>query len=301
MLHYRFLLSAAAVGAVTLFSAPAEAGYIIWPCSGTVTSPYGPRSSPCSGCSTFHHGIDIGVASGTNLGAPADGNFLSWVWDSCGGNIYSISYGGGWTTRFLHCSAALDTSGGVTKNANVARSGNTGSCTTGAHLHFEVRKDGVSQSIPGSAGTYVTRNTNVPKNFSGLNDPPPATTITIDNTSSGFSVVGNWATGTSAADKYGSDYRYHSTMAISEPASWTATLSSGTWNIYAWWSAGTNRSPQAPYILPDNTTVAKNQQANGGKWNLLGTKSLSGTVTTKLSCWAPSGYVVIADAVRYQK
>ena len=98
MLISRFLLSAA-IGAVFFLNSRAEAGYIIWPCSGTVTSPYGPRSSPCSGCSTFHHGIDIGVGSGTYLGAPANGTHNDWVWDSCGGNIFKIAYGGGWETR----------------------------------------------------------------------------------------------------------------------------------------------------------------------------------------------------------
>ncbi|MGI8907659.1 MAG: peptidoglycan DD-metalloendopeptidase family protein [Candidatus Sumerlaeaceae bacterium] len=286
---------------VLLSPAASEAGYIIWPCSGSITSPYGPRDSPCSGCSTFHYGIDIGVGSGTYLGAPANGTHNSWLYDSCGGNIFKISYGGGWETRFLHSSTSLVAVGSaVTKNQDVARSGNTGSCTTGAHLHFEVRKDGVAQSIPGADGSWVTRNTNIPKDYPGLNDPA-ATIVVVDNTSAGFSVVGSWATGSSAADKYGADYRYHSTAAVSEPASWNASLTAGTYSISAWWPAGTNRSPSAPYILPDGATVTVNQQINGGKWNLLGTKSLSGSATTKLSCWASAGYVVIADAIKYQK
>ena len=295
------LLMSTFVCAVIAVTATAEAGRIVWPCSGRVSSPYGPRSSPCSGCSTYHHGIDIAVGSGTNLGSPGNGTVSSYFYDSCGGNMYYISYGGGWQTRFLHCSASVKPVGSaVTRNVTVARSGNTGSCTTGAHLHFEVRKDGVSQLVPGAVNTYVTRNTEVPRDYPGLNDAP-VTTVIVDNTSSGFSVVGSWATSTSASDKYGSNYRYHSTAAVSEPASWTANLASGSWKISAWWSAGTNRSPAAPYILPGGTVVTVNQQANGGKWNLLGTRTLSGSSTTQLSCWATSGYVVIADAIRYQK
>ena len=38
-----------------------------------------------------------------------------------------------------------------------------------------------------------------------------------------------------------------------------------------------------------------------GRWNLVGTKSLSGTAVTKLSCWTTTGYVVVADAVKYVK
>jgi hypothetical protein len=82
----------------------------------------------------------------------------------------------------------------LARNANAGKSGNTGSCTTGAHVHFEVRKDGVAQSIPGSVGQWVTRNANIPKDYAGLNNPSGATYV-IDNASAGFSVVGSTATG----------------------------------------------------------------------------------------------------------
>src|SRR5687768_1260737 len=67
------------------------------------------------------------------------------------------------------------------------------------------------------------------------------TAVTVDNTSAGFSVVGTWATASSSTDKYGADYRYHSTAAVSEPATWTAGVS-GTKSVYAWWPQGSNRS-----------------------------------------------------------
>jgi N-acetyl-anhydromuramyl-L-alanine amidase AmpD len=133
----------------------------------------------------------------------------------------------------------------------------------------------------------------------GSTPPPTLPTYTIDNSSAGFSVVGTWATGSSAADKYGADYRYKSTNASSEPASWAAGVTGGTYRVQAWWAAGTNRSATAPYILPNGTTVAKNQQTAGGTWNTLGTIGLSGTATTKLSIWTTAGYIVVADAVRY--
>jgi Peptidase family M23 len=292
----RQLRFSAALAAV-LFASSAQAGYVGWPCSGTVTSPYGPRSSPCSGCSTFHYGIDIGV--GTYLGAPAAGSFVSYVWSSCGGNIYTLGYGGGWQTRFLHTSAALDTSGGVADNQDVARSGGTGSCTTGPHLHFEVRKDGVAQSIPGADNSWVTRNANVPKDYPGLNNPPPpGFNVIIDNASAYFGASANWSTGTSSADKYGGDYRWRATQAISDKAGWVFNLPSGNKTIQAWWAAGTNRSTAAPYILPGVGTVTKNQQGSGGMWNTLGTVSATGTQWIELSCWATSGYVVVADAIR---
>jgi N-acetylmuramoyl-L-alanine amidase len=130
---------------------------------------------------------------------------------------------------------------------------------------------------------------------------PVLPTLTLDNNQAGFSVVGAWSTGTSAADKYGADYRFRSTAAVSEPASWAIGVgTAGTYRVQAWWPAGTNRSTTAPYVLPNNATVNVNQQANGGVWNTLGTVALgTGTQTTKLSCWTGAGFIVVADAVRY--
>jgi murein DD-endopeptidase MepM/ murein hydrolase activator NlpD len=68
-----------------LLPASLQAGYIGWPCSGSITSDFGPREQPCSGCSTYHYGVDIGVGSGTDLGSPGNGSLSGWVWDSCGG------------------------------------------------------------------------------------------------------------------------------------------------------------------------------------------------------------------------
>lgn len=129
------------------------------------------------------------------------------------------------------------------------------------------------------------------------------TTIIVDNSSAGFTASANWSTGTSATDKYGADYRYRSTAAVSDPAQWSATISSsGTYSIYAWWSAGSNRSATASYVLPDGSSVSKNQQANGGTWQLLGSQSLAtGAQVTKLSCWTTTGFIVLADAVKYVK
>jgi len=133
--------------------------------------------------------------------------------------------------------------------------------------------------------------------------PPSPTTITVDNSSSNFTASSNWSTGTSAADKYGTNYRFRSTQAISDAATWNFNISTaGTYNIYAWWTQGSNRSASAPYILPDGTTSAENQQTGGGSWQILGTKSLTtGAKTVKLSCWTTTGFVVIADAVKLVK
>lgn len=150
---------------------------------------------------------------------------------------------------------------------------------------------------------YVVRATNS-YGASGNSNEANALTwpadIIIDNTATGFTASSNWTTGTSATDKYGSNYRYRSTAAISDLAQWTVSVPQArNYDVSAWWTAGSNRSAAAPYIMPDAAQVKVNQQANGGKWNLLATKSLAaGNQNFQLSCWAATGYVVVADALK---
>jgi hypothetical protein len=141
----------------------------------------------------------------------------------------------------------------------------------------------------------------------GAPPPLPPVDVILDNSSAGFSVTGTaWSTGTSATDKYGADYRFRSTAAVSEPASWIASLSAaGNYAVSAWWAQGANRSASAPYVVyhtGGTTTVNVNQQANGGRWNSLGTYNLaSGNNQVRLSCWTTTGFIVLADAIRWQQ
>ncbi len=126
--------------------------------------------------------------------------------------------------------------------------------------------------------------------------------VIVDNQQATY--VGSWATGSSSTDKYGADYRYHSTAAVSEPATFTGNISAGSHGVYAWWPQGANRSATAPYVVyhsAGSTTVPKNQQTGGGAWQLLGTWSFNaGNNDVKLSCWTGTGFIVVADAVKWQ-
>lgn len=138
-----------------------------------------------------------------------------------------------------------------------------------------------------------------------LSNAPPPTEVIVDNPAGSWSA--NWVLATSSTDKYGADYRYRMTAAISDPFTWTPNLpTAGNWEVYAWWSQGSNRSQTAPYIVyynGGNITRPQNQQANGGKWNSLGTYSFAAGTggCVKLSCWTTTGFVVIADAVKFVK
>jgi GH25 family lysozyme M1 (1,4-beta-N-acetylmuramidase) len=128
--------------------------------------------------------------------------------------------------------------------------------------------------------------------------------VIVDNSNAGFSASANWQTGTASTDKYGTNYRFRDTQSISEPATWSASLSAGNKTVSAWWPEGGNRSQTAPYIIyhsSGSTTVNVNQQINGGQWNSLGLFNFAaGNNEVKLSCWTTTGFVVMADAIKWQ-
>ncbi|KZE78170.1 hypothetical protein AV654_19535 [Paenibacillus elgii] len=118
-----------------------------WPADGyyTITSPMGTRVNPVTGApEEFHAGTDIATPIGVPVHAPRDGVITFADYTDTGGNIVSIDYQDGYTTRFLHLSKIQVKVGDkVTKGTVVALSGNTGRLTTGAHLHYEIRKNNI--------------------------------------------------------------------------------------------------------------------------------------------------------------
>ena len=108
-----------------------------------VSSGLGPRRAPLPGASTNHGGIDIPVAIGTAVSAPADGVVEVSGVRGRGGKTLIIRHADGSTTGFAHLDninvKAGDT---VSQGQVVAASGNTGN-STGPHLHWTYRdKDG---------------------------------------------------------------------------------------------------------------------------------------------------------------
>src|SRR5205823_1595796 len=88
---------------------------------------------------------------------------------------------------------------------------------------------------------------NVTFNMENVNT---GTTVIVDNSNAGFTASANWSTGTGSTDKYGTDYRYHSTVSSSDPANWNASLASTkSTTVYAWYPQGSNRSTSAGYIV----------------------------------------------------
>jgi murein DD-endopeptidase MepM/ murein hydrolase activator NlpD len=115
----------------------------IWPVHGWVTSGFGFRINPFTGLNQMHEGLDIANRIGTPVIAPADGIVSDTGKDSAYGNSIVISHGFGINSRFLHLSKILVRAGQRVKRGDrIAEVGTTG-MSTGPHLHYEVRVNGI--------------------------------------------------------------------------------------------------------------------------------------------------------------
>lgn len=115
----------------------------VWPARGFVSSGFGYRVSPFTSVKKMHEGLDIAAPRGTDIMAPADGIITYTGVKGAYGNIVVIDHGYGLVTRYGHLSQMLvETGKHVRRGERVARVGNTGR-STGDHLHYEVRIDGV--------------------------------------------------------------------------------------------------------------------------------------------------------------
>ncbi len=115
----------------------------VWPVRGWVNSPFGSRISPFTGKTQFHEGIDIAAQIGTPVVTPADGVVIKAGFEAGYGNMVELSHGYGLKTVFGHNSRINVKLGQHVKRGDIiAYSGNTGS-STGPHVHYEVRINGV--------------------------------------------------------------------------------------------------------------------------------------------------------------
>lgn len=109
----------------------------------SINSPFGPRWG------RTHAGVDLKASSGTPIKSPLDGEVIDAAIRSndCGGTIY-ISHADGIKTRYCHCKQVNVKKGDIIKKGDVVGltgggSGDVGrGRSDGAHLHFEVYKDG---------------------------------------------------------------------------------------------------------------------------------------------------------------
>lgn len=115
----------------------------VTPVQGTITSHFGYRDHPTVGRYAAHGGVDIAANKGTPVAAFAAGT-VEIVGENDDFGLYlQLSHPNGVSTFYSHCSEICVNKGEeVRVGQTVALVGSTGK-STGPHLHFEVRLNGV--------------------------------------------------------------------------------------------------------------------------------------------------------------
>lgn len=109
---------------------------------GRLSSPFGKRSAPRKGASTYHKGVDWAIPTGSAVFASCGGTVSRAGWGSGYGYVVYIDHEGGAQTRYGHLSKVLVKVGETVKQGErIALSGNTG-ISTGPHIHFEILING---------------------------------------------------------------------------------------------------------------------------------------------------------------
>lgn len=109
-----------------------------------VSSSYGYRSDPFTGAGAMHAGLDFPGPMGSPILAAAPGKVVFVGQKSGYGNVVEVNHGQGILTRYAHLSGFTAHVGDtVVAGEQIAKMGSTGR-STGSHLHFEVRLNGVA-------------------------------------------------------------------------------------------------------------------------------------------------------------
>lgn len=159
-------------------------------------------------------------------------------------------------------------------------------------FEWQMVEDGVGWFGPTAATTI---------NVGGAQGVPD---IIIDNPAA--SVAGAWSTGTTAADRFGADYRFKAQGTGTSYLQFSPNITTaGNYNVYEWHSIGSNRTIGARYVINydgGSQTINVNEQINGGSWQLLGTFNFAAGTGGNVQItdgFPDAGQVVIADAIKF--
>ena len=117
-------------------------GWVV-PCSYTsITSPFGYRTAPTSGASTYHQGVDLDTGTGWSVVATRAGTAYTG-YGNAAGNYITIDHHDGFKSIYMHLSAFSVSNGtNVSAGQQIGLTGSTG-VSTGDHLHFGISLNGV--------------------------------------------------------------------------------------------------------------------------------------------------------------
>ncbi len=117
----------------------------IRPCEGRIADDFGMRMHPIFRIMRMHNGIDIITDTGTKVYAPGAGVVAFVGWRGGYGLTLEIEHGFGYRTIYAHLeNVKLKQGQHLQRGDFIALSGNSGKLSTGPHLHYEVRNNGIA-------------------------------------------------------------------------------------------------------------------------------------------------------------
>lgn len=108
-----------------------------------ITSGFGMRKHPIFGILRFHEGIDLKQKYGAAVRAASDGKVIFAGWAEGYGKLVILKHRRDFTTYYGHLSKIKVKVGQYVYKGQVIGNVGTTGWTTGPHLHFEVRKNGL--------------------------------------------------------------------------------------------------------------------------------------------------------------
>jgi hypothetical protein len=130
-----------------------------------------------------------------------------------------------------------------------------------------------------------------------------AADIVVDTSSPGTSFSGTWCD-SGVKGFYGAGSLYSCGTGTTDTYRWAPTLpaAGGTFDVYVWWTAWTNRSTTVPYVVAGHsdgsTTKTFNQQVGGGSWQYHGRYTFASGAGASVEVSDKNG-LASADAVLF--
>ncbi len=112
------------------------------PVNAPISSAYGIRRDPFTGLKRFHKGVDLAAPVGTQILAPWGGKVISAGLDAGYGNSVVVEHPEGFQTRYAHLGSSSVRVGDMVIAGEVLGTVGSSGRSTGAHLHFEVIRNG---------------------------------------------------------------------------------------------------------------------------------------------------------------
>ena len=121
---------------------PGSSAWLI-PCSYTMlTSPFGNRTAPLAGASTYHQGVDLGAPRGASVYASRPGIVTVAGYSNSAGNYVQINHQDGFSSIYMHLDTYCVSAGQVISGGQQIGTVGTTGISKGYHLHFGISYNG---------------------------------------------------------------------------------------------------------------------------------------------------------------